>query len=53
MGRKRKPEEEKKVTFHLSIKKKVIDEFKKELERREEVPSRMLEKLIIDFLKKK
>lgn len=53
MGRKRKAEDEKKVTFHLSVTKKVLDEFKKELERREEVPSKILERLIIDFLKKK
>lgn len=52
MGRKRKADDEKKVTFHLSVTKKIIDDFKKEVEEQKEVPSRIIEKLIIDYLQK-
>lgn len=49
MGRKRKNEDDKKTTFHLSIKKKIIDELKE----KEEVPSRIIEELVEKYLNEK
>lgn len=51
MGRKRLNPEEKKVTFHLSIKKRVIDQLRKEAEEQGEVPSTIIEDLIKKYLK--
>lgn len=53
MGRKRLNEEEKRVAFNLSIQKKILDEFKSEMEKKEEIPSRIIEDLILKYLKKK
>lgn len=53
MGRKRLNEKEKRVAFNLSIKKKVLDEFKEEMEKRGEIPSRFIEELIKKYLKEK
>lgn len=51
MGRKRKKENEKKVTFHLNITKELIEEFKQECEKKGEIPSHIIEDLIKKYLK--
>ena len=53
MGRKRLDEEEKRVAFNLSIQKKILDEFKSEMQKKEEIPSRFIEDLILKYLNKK
>lgn len=53
MGRKRLEEEEKRVAYNISIKKKILDEFKAEMEKEGEIPSRFIEDLILKFLKEK
>ncbi len=48
MGRKRLPEDEKKIALKLTIKKKYLDELKQ----REVNISQLFENFVIDYLKK-
>lgn len=46
MGRKRIDPEDKRIGYNIRLPKKFIDEFKKECEKRGEIPSQIIEKLI-------
>lgn len=51
MGRKRLIEKNKRVAFNISIKKEILDEFKKTVKEDNEIPSRIIEKYMIQYLK--
>lgn len=52
MSRKRKDEEIKRKGFNVSLPKYLIDEFKREAERKGEVPSHVIKRMIEKYLNK-
>ena len=53
MGRKRLLQKNKRVAFNISIKKEILDEFKKKVREENETASRVIEKHMIQYLKEK
>lgn len=53
MGRKRISEKNKRVAFNISVKKQVLEEFKRKVKENDEIASRVIENYMKQYIKEK